>query len=271
MAAEEDSDDKTRVGTALPPKLPSGRQPTKTSGEEESDSTQVAGAPPPMPKLQPPAVEPTGVAAVPPPPPKPLPPAAAAPSQPAAAELPAPSRISSELGKPAPTPVQAGPVPAPPSRLSATVEEQDDATVIIRDRPHVTVRLQRLLPPGRSEMIGLDRSSYVLGRAHTCDIRLYSPAAGREHARLTNRDGTWHVEPLGSHVVVVNGAKAHEEVAATHKMRLQFGGDELLFLDDHAALQAVQLPAPRAPSKFRIAVIVMVIAALAAAAIWLFT
>jgi pSer/pThr/pTyr-binding forkhead associated (FHA) protein len=95
-----------------------------------------------------------------------------------------------------------------------------------------TARLQRIQPPGRSDVITLDRTHYLLGRLPSCDLRLYSQTASREHAQLSARAGRWYLTPVAGKVVLVNGTQVKEEVPLTHKMRLQLGGDELLFLDD---------------------------------------
>ena len=71
-----------------------------------------------------------------------------------------------------------------------------------------------------------------MGRLPSCDLRLYSQTASREHAQLTARDGRWYLTPVSGKSVLVNGSPVKEEVPLTHKMRLQLGGDELLFLDE---------------------------------------
>jgi pSer/pThr/pTyr-binding forkhead associated (FHA) protein len=43
-------------------------------------------------------------------------------------------------------------------------------------------------------------------------------------------------------VVLVNGSQVKEEVPLTHKMRLQLGGDELLFLDEGGATAVAEVP-----------------------------
>jgi len=93
-------------------------------------------------------------------------------------------------------------------------------------------RLQRMAPPGRSDIVNLDRTHYLMGRLPSCDLRLYSQTASREHAQLTARDGRWYLTPVTGKVVLVNGTQVKEEVPLTHKMRLQLGGDELVFLDE---------------------------------------
>jgi pSer/pThr/pTyr-binding forkhead associated (FHA) protein len=134
--------------------------------------------------------------------------------------------------------------------------------------------MQRLQPPGHSEVIRLDRTSYLLGRSHKCDVLLYSPMASREHARLTFRDGAWYVQPLGGKTVIADGVKVGDEQRLSHKTRLQLGGDELLYFDERAV---AAVPEPRrvapAASSRRPAILAAAgaaIAALALAAWWMF-
>ena len=139
--------------------------------------------------------------------------------------------------------------------------------ILTRDRGP-TATMQRLQPPGHSEVIRLDRTSYLLGRSHKCDVLLYSPTASREHARLTFRDGAWYVQPLGGKTVVVGGVKVGDEQRLAHKTRLQFGGDELLYFDERAV---ASVPEPRrvapAASSGRPPILVMVAAAIAVLAL----
>src|SRR5205085_3720115 len=88
----------------------------------------------------------------------------------------------------------------------------------------------------------LDRTHYLMGRLPSCDLRLYSQTASREHAELTVRDGRWYLMPVAGKTVLVNGTQVKEEVPLRHKMRLQLGGDELLFLDESGATAAVEAP-----------------------------
>jgi pSer/pThr/pTyr-binding forkhead associated (FHA) protein len=155
-------------------------------------------------------------------------------------------------------------------RDETLADQTGEATVVITERVQVTMRLQRLQPAGRSEVIRLDRASYVLGRAHTCDIALFSPSASREHARLTNHEGEWYIEPLQNKSVLVNGSTVSEPTLVTHKMHIQLGADELLFLDDRAAAQASAAPTRHRRRTPLIATIAAVVAVLAAVAIWWF-
>jgi len=103
-------------------------------------------------------------------------------------------------------------------------------------------RLQRMQPPGRSDIINLDRTHYLMGRLPSCDLRLYSQTASREHAQLTVRDGHWFLTPVEGKAVLVNGTQVKEEVPLIHKMRLRLGGDELVFLDESGATSIEEAP-----------------------------
>ena len=94
--------------------------------------------------------------------------------------------------------------------------------------------MQRVQPPGRSEMVSLQRPVYVLGRAHGADIALYSASASREHARIVKREERWFVVSLPGKSVIANGAKVKGERQLTHKMRVQLGEDEFVFFDETA-------------------------------------
>ncbi len=242
-------DDDTRAGTAPPrlPKIPPDPRAKAPPEEEESDQTRIASAPPPPAvKLRPP-VE--------------TPPAAAAP--PAAEQ----TRVRAAPPPPPHAPAPAAVAP-PNSPAKYAQDDEDDETVILVQRPQTNVRLQRLQPPGRSEIILLDRTTYLLGRSHTCDIELFSSTASRAHARLTNRDGKWYVAPVESRSVRVNGVAVNGEVPLTHKGRVQLGGDELLFLDESSAPTKIAAPPTPAPRRWLSVLFVVAIVVVVATAIW---
>ena len=168
------------------------------------------------------------------------------------AEPVAPAPSLNESTRLAVTPPPIPKVPLPPATSAASAPAQQSVlpplpadggdfaehTILLADlQRHAApaARLQRLQPPGRSDIVTLDRTHYLLGRLPACDLRLYSQTASREHAQLTARDGRWYLTPVSGKVVLVNGSQVKEEVPLTHKMRLQLGGDELLFLDESGA------------------------------------
>lgn len=227
----KDGDDKgldehTRIGGA-PPKLPGAPVPATPAPPPLDESTRIASAPPPPPVGPRPAVPPPSPAAPPPldestrlgvaPPPMPkapaAPPASAAPSAPVTVKAPA-------------QPPPAGDFAEHTVLLSA-----------LQEQAVPPARMQRMAPPGRSDVVNLDRTHFLMGRLPSCDFRLYSQTASREHAQLTARDGHWYLTPVAGKVVLVNGSPVKEEVPLTHKMRLQLGGDELIFLDESGATE----------------------------------
>ena len=257
----QDGDDKgldehTRIGVAPTPKLPgapasvpSAPPPAPAGASAPDEHTQVRATPPPQIGGPRPAApiphETTRRAVAPPPMPKP-PPAASA----------------------------AGPAtqPSSPPPLAAGGGDFAEHTILLADLQRQIVpaaRLQRMQPPGRSDIVSLDRTHYLMGRLPSCDLRLYSQTASREHAQLTARDGRWYLTPVSGKVVLVNGSQVKEEVPLTHKMRLQLGGDELLFLDESGALAVAEVP-PGATALAGNRLLLYVIGALVlAGALWL--
>ncbi len=241
----KDGDDKgfdehTRIGGA-PPKLPGAPAPVAPAPPTApappaapppslDEHTRIGGAPPKLPGAPAPAAPPaappleesTRLAVTPPPIPK----------APAAA----PPAASAPTTRPA---------AAPPPPLPAGGGDFTEHTILLADLQKEFVppaRLQRMQPPGRSDIINLDRTHYLMGRLPSCDLRLYSQTASREHAQLTVRDGHWFLTPVEGKAVLVNGTQVKEEVPLMHKMRLQLGGDELLFLDESGATSIEEAP-----------------------------
>ncbi len=219
------------------------------SDDDKGDKTQFGVKPPPQLKRPAKGDEP---------------PAAPPPSEPPAAE-----GTSHGFAPPPKAPELRKPVAAPP--VFPQVDTEDERTVIVSRKRATTATLQRVQPPGHSEVIHLDRTSYVIGRSHKCDMALYSPNASREHARLTFRDAAWYVQPTGDKTVIADGVTVRGELRLTHKMRLQLGGDELLFMDETAASASPVPPSvapPSASRSFHILIAIAVAAVLAAAAWW---
>lgn len=249
----KDGDDKgfdehTRIGGA-PPKLPGAPAPAAPASPPAAppsldESTRVASAPPPPPVGPRPAPPTAAAPATPPAPPPldestrlgvappPLPKAPAAPS------------VGTPAAPPA-APAPAAPAPSAPATVKAPVQPPPagdfaEHTVLLASLQAQAVppaRMQRMAPPGRSDVVNLDRTHFLMGRLPSCDFRLYSQTASREHAQLTARDGHWYLTPVAGKVVLVNGSPVKEEVPLTHKMRLQLGGDELIFLDESGATE----------------------------------
>jgi hypothetical protein len=157
-----------------------------------------------------------------------------------------------------PTPELAGGDPTPSAPLAVAAasgsarsaeevppqsEPDDQAMVMTRLDMPMPARLERRLPAERAETIELARLGYLLGRLSACDVKLHSPTASRQHARITARDGKWYLQPLPGKVVILDGTSVAEEVALRHHMRLQLGGDEFVFIEERAERQtAAPLP-----------------------------
>lgn len=152
--------------------------------------------------------------------------------------------------------------------LQGTPDDQVLAATML-DLP-APARLERRQPAERSESIALDRVSYLLGRLRACDIMLYSPTASREHARIIARSSTWYLQPLPDKVVLADGVRIGGETPLRHRMRLQLGADEFIFIDERAAEGLADQPA-RNPSQSRTLRLLYAVATLGALAaiVWL--
>ncbi len=118
-----------------------------------------------------------------------------------------------------------------PARARATVDD-DDRTVVLTKRVEPTVRLERVAPAGEAEVIGLDKPSLVLGRGHGCDVKLRTPTASREHARIAFKDGRWTIASIEKKTVSIDG-KRHTggDVPLVGGMRIKLGDDEFVVVD----------------------------------------
>lgn len=130
---------------------------------------------------------------------------------------------------------EAQPADAAEDKPTVIEEETGDleATVIGEiASPH---SLMRLKPAGHPMPITLTRNTYVLGRGGNSDLALFSKTAHRRHAKLSLREGAWILEPFENNIVIANGDLVRGSVRLVHKMRLQFGDDELMFFDEYKA------------------------------------
>jgi predicted component of type VI protein secretion system len=151
---------------------------------------------------------------------------------------------------------------------------EDEATLMVRpvaNRPRFAVRHEQ--PPGHSGATTLTRDAYLIGRSPSSDLRLFSPNASREHARLSLRSGAWYLAPCEGKTVIVNGETVRAEVRLTHKMRLVLGEDELLVIDQAAPVEPAAAPAAvaaaggtGAPRWIIVAIVAAVV--IAAAVVW---
>jgi hypothetical protein len=272
MAADEDKkdDESTRVGAVpprppqlgAPPAPPAAPAPVPASAGEE---TRLGKIPVPPPPLRPPPTAAGAKAA-----PAAAPPKAESPTTSVAAAPPPPAPKQAPPAASAAPPAAAEPAAAEPAAAPAPPVGDDLSTILLPSSQRVAARLQRTKPAGRSEVVPLQHGQYLLGRGRTADIRLYSETASREHARLLYRDARWYLEPMRGKVVVVDGANVREEIALGSKTHLQFGGDEVLFLDEGGDDTQVSARAGARGVPSRAWTIVLIAAGLLVVALWLF-
>jgi hypothetical protein len=132
----------------------------------------------------------------------------------------------------------AAPVPSAVPGRTAEVDENASAAVaqalddtIADALPAGRAWLKRLAPDeGASDDVALSRDNNLLGRSQSCDIPLFSATASRQHATIVSRRGEWFLSPVGGKTVIVDGRPAYDEIRLRHEMRIQLGGDELVFL-----------------------------------------
>lgn len=124
---------------------------------------------------------------------------------------------------------------APADSPTVIAEEDQDLEATVIGEVASPFSLMRLKPTGHPLPITLTRNSYVVGRTRTSDIPLFSKTAHRRHATLSLRAGAWILEPFEKNIVIANGDLVRGEVQLVHKMRLQFGDDELIFFDEYKA------------------------------------
>jgi hypothetical protein len=118
-----------------------------------------------------------------------------------------------------------------PARARAA-HDDEERTVVLARQVETTVRLERVAPAGEDEVIALDRPSLVLGRGHGCDVKLRTPTASREHARIFFQNGRWTIASLERKTFYVDGTRhAGGEVPLAGGMRLKLGDDEFVVVD----------------------------------------
>ncbi len=170
-------------------------------------------------------------------------------------------------GKPGPPPAGSAPPPEPPA-------ESEETIAVGQVTERTPFSLQRVQPPGHTGVVYLTGQTYLLGRKHGADLPLFSPTASREHARLEFRADGWYLEPSADNTVIANGSVVRGAVRLEHKMRLQIGGDELIFFDESVAVAGIApARAAAAPSgrsrRGRWIAIAVVLGAAAVALAWL--
>jgi hypothetical protein len=173
------------------------------------------------------------------PPPGTARPASPAPS--AAAAPPPAAPPAAAAPPPAAAPAPAADTTGHRARARAAAGDDEERTVVLTRRVEPTVRLERVAPAGEAEVIALDRPSLVLGRGHGCDVKLRTPTASREHARIAFKDGRWTIASIEKKPFSIDG-KRHSggEVPLTGGMRIKLGDDEFVVVDAAGGSVAVR-------------------------------
>jgi hypothetical protein len=101
--------------------------------------------------------------------------------------------------------------------------------------------LKRVSPEeGTGEVVSLSTDDYLLGRSSSCNVRLNSATASRQHARIERRGGEWFLSSVDGKTVVVDGHPAYDEVRLQSAMKIQLGGDEFLFLQEGSSGEGLE-------------------------------
>ena len=227
--AAEDAGERTTIAPARPPGVPTAvpSSPAAPAAEDAGERTTIAPARPPgvppaapaapaaaAPGAAPDTGDHTRVIATPPP-------GTARPAAPAAPQAAAPEAPQ-------------GDVTVDPARpRPAAAPDDGERTVVLAPRKvESTVSLERRAPKGTEETIRLDRPSLLLGRGHGCDVKLRTPTASREHAKIFFRNGQWMIAGVEGKSFYADGARqTGGEVALTGGMKLRLGDDEFEVVD----------------------------------------
>ncbi|MBY0274410.1 FHA domain-containing protein, partial [Candidatus Binatia bacterium] len=120
-----------------------------------------------------------------------------------------------------------------PARARAAAPDDGERTVVLQPRKvESTMRLERTAPKRTEEAIQLDRPSLLLGRGHGCDVKLRTPTASREHAKISSKNGQWTIAGVEGKSFYVDGARQSSgEVVLRGGMRLRLGDDEFEVVD----------------------------------------
>lgn len=68
------------------------------------------------------------------------------------------------------------------------------------------VQLEIVAPDGSSRSVRIDRSPFVIGSDHACDLTLAAPGLQPVHARIVRLGGAYHLLPAGAHPIALNGS-----------------------------------------------------------------
>lgn len=238
-AAEEPSE-RTVIAPARPPGVPPTppAAPAAATGDDPGEHTVIAPARPPgVPPIAPAAPPAAGAAgpeggdrtqilAAPPP-------GAARAVAPAAGGAPSAPAAPAAATPAATPPAPAADVTVDPARARPVSPDDAERTVVLQPRRvESTMRLERAAPKGTEETIQLDRPSLLLGRGHGCDVKLRTPTASREHAKIFFKNGQWMIAGVEGKSFYADGARqSGGEIALRGGMRLRLGDDEFEVVD----------------------------------------
>lgn len=101
--------------------------------------------------------------------------------------------------------------------------------------------LKRVAPEeSAGDTILLSGDDYLLGRSHTCTVRLHSATASRQHAKIEGRSDEWFLSPVGSRPLIIDGHPAYGEVRLRDGMKVQLGGDEFVFVQEDSSPEELE-------------------------------
>lgn len=115
--------------------------------------------------------------------------------------------------------------------------------------------LLRLLPQPDGQAIDVTGLDVIVGRHSQADIRLPLPDVSRQHCRLVQHDGQWHIFDLNSlNGIFVNGRQVRQ-ATLRHGDTLRIGGFTFLIdlISGHSTteLPVQVIPYPSAPTQER--------------------
>lgn len=106
-----------------------------------------------------------------------------------------------------------------------------------------------LLLEGQPQIFTLDQSEIIIGRHPDCQFQINSNMVSRRHARLTQQQGQFILEDLGSgNGTFVNGKKIEAPVVLHHEDRIKLGPVLLRFENPSAAKPKPSKPWEQVPA-----------------------
>jgi pSer/pThr/pTyr-binding forkhead associated (FHA) protein len=97
-------------------------------------------------------------------------------------------------------------------------------------------------PGGRNQRILLERSPLVIGRGASCDLQVVDAKISRRHCQLSEHDGQWHLEDLGSRNKTWMGLEAVDNVLLSDGDQFRIGRTHIVFRTEVNATEAFEEP-----------------------------